>query len=273
MIVYTTGHASSDIVCEAMAKGFGGRLQSTPWPRPLTGPAAFYGRDRGTLQIPRTLATTFNSWYMADNGYITPRWSGDHPKRYDGYYKISRDGFQCDGMGEPDYDRLKFIMDLTKQRITETWRKPTKDGHILICPPIVEYERVHWHSHTHWVRWVKSQIRSVAPDRKFRMRYKPGDPRDTTQRDLKTDFSRCHAVVTHDSNIAVEATMEGIPCFVVGISPAHVFGNIDIMMIENPLMEYDRTLWLATLAANQWTLKEIADGMMCKTVAVPRAGP
>lgn len=266
MIGYCTGHRSSAIVMGAIAEGFDIPLKVTPWKRPLKGPAAFYGRDRGTLDIVRQCAVADDFYIMADNGYIGAG-------QYDGYYKLSRDGFQCDARGAPDEDRLAKLLDLTGQKITRKWRRETDNGHILVCPPIVEYERVHWFYHTHWLRNVTATVARMTK-REIWMRYKPGSTRaPETPKSLEEDFKSCHAVITHDSNIAVEAIMAGIPVFVTGTSPAQVFGNVDLNTIEHPRMKFDRTKWLAILAANQWTLDEVRTGMANHLMTEPRVGP
>ncbi len=253
MIVYDTGHRSSEIVCAALAEGFGCDIAVPPWTRPLETPAAFYGRDRGTLAIVRQCAAVGNHWIMADNGYIGAN-------QYDGYYKLSRDGFQCDGTGIPDEKRLVGVLAITGQKFVKDWRPRTKNGHILMCPPIAGYERTHWFSAYQWRRGISKQIRKLTK-RKVRVRYKPGDQRAVGDPPLAADLKNCHALVTHDSNIAVEAIMAGVPVFITGTSPAQIFGNVDLATIVDPRTEGDRWEWLSILANNQWTLKEIRDGM------------
>ena len=272
MKIYCTKHFASEAVCEAMAEGFGCE-RDTVWERPLTGPAAFYGRDRGTLAIMRQCVADGTDWFMADNGYLTPRIQGDPeaPGRFAGYYKISRNGFQCDGLGEPDYDRLNAILALTGQEFIADWRETNDEAHILICPPIPDYERVHFFSTFEWNRYtVKGGLRRRT-DRNWRHRYKPGDPRAKKKRGrtLEEDFDNCHAVITHDSNIVVEAILAGIPVFVTGDSPAKVWRNVDLANIDNPNMEnVSRAKWLATLANNQWTLDEIRQGMANQVLGI-----
>ena len=200
---------------------------------------------------------------MADNGYLTPRIQGEADDgRYAGYYKVSRDGFQCDGTGKPDYKRLDKVLKLTGQKFRPSWRESASDSHVLICPPIVEYERVHHFAHTHWLRWVQKELQTSRFHHPVRVRYKPGDKRHTGDVvSLAEDFKNCHAVITVDSKIAVEAVLEGIPCYVTGTSPVQVFGNVDIQSIEMPRRKGNRRKWLAILANNQWTLDEIRAGM------------
>ncbi len=259
MIVYDTGHISSGIVCKALARGFKCDIATAPWARPLVTPGAFYGRERGTLDLVRQCVVDGSHWIMADNGYIGPG-------QYDGYYKISRDGFQCDGTGVPNEKRLVDILAITGQKFVKKWRPLTARGHILMCPPILGYERCHWFNSTQWHRQIVKQIVKLHK-RKVRIRYKPGEKTSIVVRSLAFDLQDCHAVITHDSNIAVEAIMAGIPVFITGTSPAQVFGNVDLVTIDEPKTEGDRWEWLAILANNQWTLNEIGDGMANETLS------
>ncbi len=259
MIVYDTGHHSSVIVCKALGEGFGCKILIPPWTHPLKTPAAFYGRARGTLSIVTQCTVDGNHWIMADNGYIGRG-------QYDGYYKLSRDGFECDGIGIPDEQRLLNVLSLTGQKFAKDWRPVTKKGHIVVCPPVVAYEILHWFSSARWLRAVTKQIHAVTT-RSIRIRYKPGDKRSNS-RPVSADLKDCHALVTHDSNIAVEAIMAGIPVFITGINPAQVFGNADLSTIVEPRMEGDRWEWLSILANNQWTLDEIRGGMANETLAI-----
>ena len=261
MIVYDTGHELSEVVCAAMATGFRCDLEKPPWSRPLLTPAAFYGRDRGTLVIVAQCAVAGDHWIMADNGYM----GASH---FGGYYKVSRDGFQCDGTGIPNEARLRDVLHLTGQKFVEKWRPWTKEGHILMCPVVVEYERLHCFSATRWRRQIYKQIRPLT-DRRIRTRFKPGHEQ-ASGRSLAADLEGCHALITHDSNIAVEAIMAGVPVYITGTSPATIFGNVDLATIAEPRTEGDRREWLAILANNQWTLSEILDGMANQTLSEHR---
>ena len=271
--LYCTGHISSQTVTKAMGEGFGMVAEPPKWGMPIEGPAAFYGRDRGTMDIVRQCEADRVPWFMADNGYITPRIKGDAeaPGRFAGYYKISKNGWQHSGHGEPDFDRLEHVLELTGQTFRPTW-KPRRDdelGHVLVCPPIADYERVHaFHAH-HWLRHIKIELRRMRRTvPRVRLRYKPDDPRVSKVRSLEEDFKKAVAVITHDSNIAVEAILAGVPIFVTGTSPAQAFGNVDIHNVMNPNQTLDRWTWLAILAANQWTLDEIAQGMANETLGI-----
>lgn len=79
---------------------------------------------------------------------------------------------------------------------------------------------------------------------------------------LTKDLERCHAVVTLNSNAAVEAIIEGTPAFVGPWSAARpVARSLDEMFsIENPLYSDHRERWLAHLAYGQFTFDEFRTG-------------
>lgn len=67
----------------------------------------------------------------------------------------------------------------------------------------------------------------------------------------------CHALVTHHSNCAVDALVEGIPVFVwEGV--ASPMGLQDLSKIEDPYFPSDRQAWAEDIAWTQWTFDEIA---------------
>ena len=80
-------------------------------------------------------------------------------------------------------------------------------------------------------------------------------------RSLKEDFENAFAVVTLNSNTAVEAVIEGIPVFAFDRgSMAWPVANSKIDMISNPL-KLKREQWAYNLAYAQWNLKEMEEGL------------
>lgn len=67
-----------------------------------------------------------------------------------------------------------------------------------------------------------------------------------------------HILITHNSNAAVEAVLEGVPVCVSPISAAYPMST-PLEDIERPRMP-DRTEWLHSLAYGQFTLDEMRSG-------------
>lgn len=70
----------------------------------------------------------------------------------------------------------------------------------------------------------------------------------------------CHAVVTHHSNVAVDALVEGVPAFCFhGV--AVPLSLQDCARIETPITPDGREQWINDIAYTQWTWSEMAKGL------------
>ncbi len=78
-------------------------------------------------------------------------------------------------------------------------------------------------------------------------------------------FENAHALITYDSNAAVEAVIAGIPVFTAGRTMADPVANRDLLFIENPTMP-DRCQWCNWIAWTQWTAGEIEEGLPWRTL-------
>jgi len=82
-----------------------------------------------------------------------------------------------------------------------------------------------------------------------------------SMRTLDEDLKNAWAVVSYNSNSAVDAAIKGIPVFVDDAgSMALDIANRDISLIEKPVMP-QRDKWLYNLAYAQWNLEEMAHGL------------
>jgi len=82
----------------------------------------------------------------------------------------------------------------------------------------------------------------------------------STNDSLIHDLENAWALVTYDSNAAVEAVIRGIPVFTGGHTMADMVSNKKLVRIEDPDMP-ERNGWLDWLAYTQWTEDELALGM------------
>ena len=88
-------------------------------------------------------------------------------------------------------------------------------------------------------------------------------------RALATDLSGAWALVTHSSNVAVDAVLSGVPVFVAETSPAAPVGRIGFDEIENPVRP-GRRAWIASLACQQFTIGEMRNGTAYRCLAAVR---
>jgi hypothetical protein len=94
-------------------------------------------------------------------------------------------------------------------------------------------------------------------DRPIVVRAKP-QPGETAV-PLERALAEAHALVTHSSNVAVEAAIAGTPVFVAPSSAAAPVGLTDLSQIETPVRP-DRGSWLAHLAYAQYSMDEVKSG-------------
>jgi hypothetical protein len=292
VICYSTGHVSSSAVCDAFADGSDKLTCLIDAGQPAASVDAandgfVYGKLRGTLAVMSTLMSAGRRAWYCDNGYLRPsdRDAAKPSGRYQGFYKVSLNGFQCSGEmfpgaaanppaspGSPPGDaaglaRAPINMAAAHERLRRLGVNPqprSAGSEILVCPPIPDYCRVMGFDGEAWLAGNLRTLRA-STDRPVRVRYRPGDPRAARRTLLAEDLRTAFALVTHDSNVVVEAVLAGVPAFVTGDSPAAVLGNTDLAAIETPAWDPAANLdWLAVLAANQWTLGELRDGSCWK---------
>lgn len=173
-------------------------------------------------------------WYYADHAYF---------ERHR-FYRITKNAYQHNGIGKPDFRRL-----------ARWWPKPLpfhKSGSkVIICPQ--SQSHLDRRGDPHWLERTLDTIhRYTDRDVIVRSKRDPGV--------LARMMPDAWAVVCHSSNAAVEALMHGVPAFTTAECAAYDMTGHDLTDIEYPIYPDGRHEWAAVLAANQWTLDEIAKG-------------
>ena len=249
--VYHTGHKTSKEICRAVTQGMGLTLQDCANSRDrclVNGDDVFfYGVTRGNMKIKKLATAAGRNYYLADNGYVGRG-------QYDGYYRVTKNRFQSDGSGTPNYARLERLnLDI------KPWRKTGQ--YILLCVPPPEFCKIWGLDSGAWVRAVKGRMRKHTKY-SFLMSYKPDlDPRwGASMGTLDEQLAGAWAVVTHNSGVALDALLAGVPAFCTGDTPAAWLGNTDLTQIDDPFYSPDRKDLFATLAGQQWTLDEFRRG-------------
>jgi len=162
-------------------------------------------------------------------------------------YRITRNGYEAGRIRECPPDRLSVL-----GVETQPWNR---DGSvILVCPPTEYFMNAHG-CHD-WLETTLATLKSHT-DREIVVRTKP-QPGETVE-PIEEAFRRSFALVTHSSNIAIEAAIAGVPVFVSETSAAAPVGQTDVSLIETPVYP-ERTSWLRHLAYNQYSMAELGDG-------------
>ena len=178
-------------------------------------------------------------FYYIDHAYF----DRGHSKSY----RIGRNAYEAGPVRDCPPDRFEAL-----HVPIGPWRKGGRE--IIVCPPTDYFMAAHGCSD--WLETTLATLKKVS-DRPVVVRAKPqpGEAAVPLPQALET----AHALVTHSSNVAIEAACLGTPVFVSPASAAAPVGRTDLEAIESPSYP-DRASWLAHLAYNQFTFEEIGDG-------------
>lgn len=220
--------------------------------------AIFYGLADGLYRVFNDYKREGKAVYV-DLGY----WGRRSKSKFDGYHKIvvnSRhptEYFQKRNYSSDRFDRFELKI--------EPWRE--KGHNILLAGMSGKAAHAEGFKPEEWEKEIVWQLRRYT-DRPIHYRPKPNWPAakqlvgTAIQRssDLSFAFVDCHAVVTHHSNVAVDAILAGIPAFCwEGV--ASVMSSQEPSAIDNPIMPEDRYQWASNIAWCQWTVDEMRNGL------------
>lgn len=204
-------------------------------------PIATYGQIWGSEQLLRAATVKQRPYYHIDNGYWRPGRG-----RPDGYYRICFNSMSPAFLRDADPRRARALGVHIKP-----WRK--HGNHILLGLPGEEYGCGIGLSMIDWIAKIRREL-PLRTDRPIIIRERKSII------PLEMHLENCWAVVTHSSNIAVDAVTAGIPVFVAPTSSALPVGNCDLSMLEAPMMP-ERDLWMNSLACQQFTPAEMHNGL------------
>jgi hypothetical protein len=227
-------------VIRAFAEGVGCRLSyAEDEPERLSDIPVVWGVLRDSARILSQAQKQSIYFFYIDHAYF----DRGHGKSY----RISRNRYEAGPVRKSTGQRLKHL-DIH----LEPWRK---SGHeILVCPPTDYF--VEAHDCSDWLETTLQALRGLT-ERPIVIREKPQPGTDALP--LRDALQSAHALVTHSSNVAIEAACLGTPVFVNPASAAAPVGQTDLALIETPVYP-DREPWLAHLADNQFSIDEIRAG-------------
>lgn len=229
-----------EMIMRAMAKGFP-YTKLCEGPPPDDGsPLVIYGQGWGSEHLLARAKRDDLDYLHVDNGYWKPGRG-----RPDGYYRLCWRGFYPRFLADAKADRFEKL-----KVILRPWR--TTGKHVLLGLPGEEYGQGLGWNMREWIEEVKREL-PKRTDRPIVIR-----PR-VTDAPLEDHLKDCWAVVTHSSNIAVDAVTAGIPAIVAEDSPASPVADTSWDDVENPKMP-DRRQWMSSLADQQFTVAEMSDG-------------
>lgn len=259
----------SDAIAEAMATGirlYGDEVRvkhGSTYERPDGDAAVFYGLMSPIMEGYKAAGKPF---VYVDLGY----WGRHDGGRRHGYHKIavnSRHPTSYFQKIKKPIDRFDhFHLDVNP------WQDPPEvDGYIMLAGMSEKAAKAEGFRAEEWERLAVGKIRRHT---KRRIVYRPKPnwnefkaiPGTETVRgsDVPGDVCRflsdCWAVVTHHSNVAVDALLYGVPVFVED-GVALPLSLSDLTFIERPRRWVTgREQWAADLAYTQWNVAEMIEG-------------
>jgi hypothetical protein len=227
----------------AFAEGCGGQI--VPPVTLLGGAAAMYGVLRGCGEIIRNCVDVGRDYWYIDHGYMGP--SRHTQGEFGGNYRVVFNARQTRPKGS---DGKRFRAEI------RPWRR--RGRHILVIPLTKAISDFYSMPQRDWLETVIREIAGYT-DRPIRIKEKG-------EGNIKEALKDCWCLVTHSSNTAVDALLEGVPVITLGESAvaglSWKFGHI-----ENPHWP-DRETVLWGLADNQFTLDEMRSGLCAEMMDI-----
>jgi len=216
-----------------------------------------YGILAGSGEMYKWCEKEKKDFYFMDHGYFTNAHDSPH------WLRITKNKHCQNKMEERSADRYEKYF---KQEI-KPWHKGNK---ILVLPPtnaVANFFNV-----TDWLDRTLKILKSHT-DREIVIREKPYNPTITVDQvgaTVKVDRPTEHkgtikwddyfATVTYNSNTMIASLSNGVPVFCDPInSAAAPISETDFSKIETPKYG-DRVALFSSLAYNNWTMKEMANG-------------
>ena len=217
-----------------------------------------FGVLRGTHLVYKWAEKNKIDFYYIDRPY----WGETRNHPY--YVKIVKNGHLKNWIEKRPYDRFENSFPWP----IKPWKKNGKN--IIVCPPsnaMKEFFGVH--------DWLENTLRTLKQntDRPIIVKNKGYNPiighdknggyivtgKDSQKPSGPIDWDNAYAVVTYNSNITLEATTRGIPCFTDVHNACAPISETDFTKIESPKYE-DREPLYYSMAYGQFTEREIKNG-------------
>lgn len=236
-------------VLEALRKGMGeaggeihvGRLPDST--KPFVGVGQMWAVDK---VVPQALKDGTPFW-LIDNGFYKPSGKFGGPgAAFTGHYELTYRSLSPIVMNEPDYERHPA------HQVLKPWNY-NPDGYILVGHPGPSFGKLIGLNMTKWSEEVVARVRKFSNAKIVERTKWSSIP-------LAEQLAKASVVVTHSSNIAVDAIIAGVPAIVAPSNPAAPVCSTTLADIHSPRMP-DRRHWWASLMCQQFTLDEMKSGL------------
>jgi hypothetical protein len=237
---YLNRGGGGNAMIRAFAQGIGCELRYAEDEKgPRHGVPIVWGVLRGSDRVVAYAKQSGQYFFYVDHAYF----SRGHGQSY----RVTRNGYEAGPVRDCPPDRIQ-----AHGVVLEPWRRGGRN--VLVCPPTDYFMAAHG-----CADWLERTLEALQrhTDRPIVVRRKP-QPGETVE-PLAEALGKAHALVTHSSNVAIEAVVAGVPVFVSPSSAAAPMGLTDLSSIETPVYP-DRDKWLAHLAYCQFSFEEMRSG-------------
>lgn len=264
IVYYAPTNSRSKIVADAMFAGIknqGERVQlasSLSYKGPKSKTAIFYGWAQGLRKIFDDYSSTGRRAIYIDLGY----WGRRKRTRFDGYHKFCLNSRHPTGyfQNRPKAPARFRALGLD----IKPWRKGGSD--IIIAGMSAKAAAAEGFQPNQWERAMIARLRKIT-DRPLIYRPKPNWlgakplPGTIFQKDvdIETALRQAHAVVTHHSNVGIDALIAGVPVFSQE-GAASVLAEANLGSIDEPWYPDGREQFCHDLAWTQFSVDEMRSG-------------
>ena len=265
-IFYDHGKRSKAL-CHAMSVGIsrcGDKVVTKPAAtfngEPKSDVAVFYGLRGELMDVYNIFQERGKQTVLIDLGY----WKRLEGGRLSGYHKLVVNGFQ------PNKYYQNFDHDLSRLEKMELELKPhnPKGGYILVAGMSEKSAGIYGLGPQEFEEHVIASLKE-STDIPIVYRPKPSWPgakpisgsKYSTKTDIEKDIENCKMVITHHSNVAIDAIIAGKPCVVLG-DGVGLNMSTTLKDLDSPYFPTDeeRLKWLSDIAYIQWNVSEIRRG-------------
>jgi len=230
----------------------------------------FWGLGSSNLQEIAQVKKKGEEWWMVDVGYITDqitRYPTPSIDKYDTtYFRIIKGGIHMNSGKPGDGSRHTKLLQQGIDAEFKGWNTG-ECKHILLAP---SSQTVTFFtsgiSQEDFITQASEEIK-IYTDRPITLRNKPRPNNEWWNTDIKDELKDCHALVTNMSLSAVDAVLNKVPVVTHSNNVCYSLSG-NVANIENRTMKprEDVTIWLRSVANNQFTLQEIEDGTAYKVL-------
>lgn len=207
----------------------------------------FFGVNHGNIGVLRSAKAQGRDWWYIDNSYFD---------RYRGvYFRVTKNALQCSGSGESDGARFADLNIPIKP-----WRAELGPD-ILVCSQSESFMQTAAGYRGNWTEDALTALRAFGADM-ARVRIRSWSPdKVKVGLALLADLDNIRLLVTHSSASAITAMLEGIPAISQEGAAALITGHLTALSLVFPPKPANRKAFASVLADNQFTIRELKDGI------------